>query len=793
MALRQTAVRASIVLAISVGVWLSIAGASPGRPAQDSTARKPAPPRVIQVAGGETVLSYDDYEGLLEVKAVGDRGGVHQAFFRFNGFYVRPILTLSKALQGQFGTLGGKTPGVDKYLDIYEIAPKSITASIHSAADRWCVADSSEIHESYSAVIAKAFVTPEPPPSETDPRDRFDIMSWMYKRTNDFERTGYEVSIRVHSRQAAGGAAFLQLHTHVMTSGQNTRAGRVPEARSGIGHMQFTTMDKPVKTSVDLGGFFWEPSHREIGKPFGIEDIGLVFDGSETVPTRFCAGGWTTKSDTSYHLTYHFRIAGKKKIEAVLEPTDGLEASWAPLPGQKRTFKLTMNEPGPEEIQAVRFTLLEASAHPGIATNAGNHILGVTCTDCGKRKTEVSGRSLTMSGYNGQIYSVNRAYFFYNDCPIDSLPDLFFRDQDNTGYEMGEGAVSEGLTYTMSPQIIKKTGLAKTETVTVIIKDGAASGRLQAEIMVGGLWYPAGAQGKTAAADGLSLMLPLDADHSGIHDDYESIYDVHNPDGDSESHRNGKFYGDGLTVFEEYRGVYVQGKHRRLSPLHKDLFVHDYSGEFTASLAEAARRYKNQGFDLWVIRQNEHLKDVINFKADHKAGDQYILVLMSTAQTPGLDMGGFGGVAFELGPPTSRANTIVIGGPPVLGTYSEWLAGTIAHEIGHNINCPHHGTGEAYRLLPGETKEYWVACLQGQHSGERDCFMTYNAARFFFNGRPVPSAGLDALVAQGKIVPYPDPWGTRQAFCSTDAGGGAAGNAASGAGDCLSHIKIKSY
>jgi len=371
---------------------------------------------------------------------------------------------------------------------------------------------------------------------------------------------------------------------------------------------------------------------------------------------------------------------------------------------------------------------------------------------------------------------------------------VFFRDADNPGYEMGDQAVSQGLTYTLGPQILKKTGIGQTETVAVMVKDGAASAKLQAEIMVGGLWYPATAAGKTASGDAKALLLPLDKDGNGIHDDFQTIWGVDNPAGDSESHTGGKHYGDGLTVFEEYRGVYIQSRHKRLSPLHKDLFVHDYSGLFTAALAAAGMKFQGHGIDVWALRQSEHRRDVVNWQAvPAKAGDQYQIVVMTLAQTPGLDLAGYGGIASDVGPPTETHNTVVMSSAPPAGTWSDWIAGSIAHEIGHNVNCPHHGTGEGYRALAGEAKEVFVACEHGQHSGDRDCVMTYNAAKYFFKGRPVPPSGLDALLARGELVPYPDPLGTRRAFCSTGKGTGAAGDAESGAGDCLGHIKIKSF
>jgi|GEM_PF-4150209 len=401
-----------LLLLASGAVGAALRSAAPPRSAPQAGApAKPSPPRVIEVVGGETVLAYDDYEGTFQVKAVGDRGSVHETSYRFNGFYVRPILTLSKAKQGQFGSINGTIPGLDKYIDIYEIAPKSVTAYIHSSGARWCTSSGgSEIHETYTGLINKAFVCPEPPAPTENPAERYNLAAWMYKRTNDFERTGYEVVLRVRSRQAVGEAAVLHLHTHAMTRGQDTRYGRTPQTREGIGHMQFTTQEQgEAQLSVSKGGFFWTTSPRVIGKPFGIEDISLAFDGSADYRTRDCGAGFTTASDTAYHLDYHFRIAGKIKLEASLEPVDGQEASWSPRPNDVRRYKLTLKDPGPESVQAVRFTLVDASAHPGIATNAGNHALGSAWPDCGGRKTVVSGRTMAVEGATGKPVSVSRA------------------------------------------------------------------------------------------------------------------------------------------------------------------------------------------------------------------------------------------------------------------------------------------------------------------------------------------------------------------------------------------------
>lgn len=747
------------------------------------------------------VFTYDDYEGYLEITARGNKGSIFRAFFKFTGFYVRPILTLSRAKQGQIGY----SP---QYQDVYEIAPKSTAVNVTISTASHCVNEISDYFQTFKAGLSKIVLTPAPPFTEHIGPE---IGRWMYTETKNLKRDDFEVAIRVHSRQPDGGKAYLSLFSRVMPHGEHYRAWITANpVVDRTGDIAFsTTGSDNSHEHVSLSKLDWHmPNFLVVEKPFSLEDISLSYNGSSHVATPCHSPYESTLSDTVYDLDYKFLIAAKKEIDAVLEPADVKEAAWEPKPGDIREYKLTLNDPGPEEVQAVRFTLLETSDHPGITTNAGNHVLPGNCLDCKTgKKDEKWPWETFFTNQNGQEYAVRREYTHYNSCPIDSLPDMFFRDIDNQGWEMGDQAISENLRYTVSQQISHdvQESQEKTYAVKVCIKDGAASAKLKAEVQIGGIWYEARAQGDTAAENGVELLLPLDKDADGLQDKWESRWGVSDPDRDADSHLGARYTGDGLTVFEEYRGIIYQGRHHRMSPVYKDIFVYDYSGYFASPLSDVFRTFSAQELSLWNLKMNEFKYDVINYpSSDHKKGDQYIIVIMGLMQNRGLGIDWAGGRAAHVGPPTRESNTIVIKDSRFSHESGIWswtesagdrtsTAGILAHEIGHLINLPHHGESEGYRKIPGHDDDQWIACLEGQHSGDRDCIMAYVRADYFIDLNWVPRTDLGRWLSGGQLVPYTDPDGKRLYFCTKSEGSGMCGDASQGRGNCLSQVKVKSY
>ena len=564
--------------------------------------------------------------------------------------------------------------------------------------------------------------------------------------------------------------------------------GRAPHNQGGI-WLEFSAPPQKVDNEIDLDNLFLDGKLEQ-----------RSFNGEE-----------------SFKVTLNYHIGLKKEIDVTLEPEDSSEFTWLPSPGEKRGYTLTLNEPGPQEIEKIRFILHSTSSHPGIATNAGNHLRLDECPDCTIRKTIVKKPWQTFLGLNsnGEPQSLYRLYSQYNDCPIDSLEDIFFTDIDNPEFDPGEDAISEKLKYTITQEITSRKEITQNSYQAVItVMDSAATTRLSAEILWGGVWYEAKAIGKTANSDGTRLLIPLDRNHNQIADSWEEGKGVDNPDDDNDNIPAGDHQGDGLTNFEEYRGIYSEGVLTRLWPDYKDLFVYDDSTRFRASLREVQSRYEKQNLTLWILEEDEFRDDLINFnEVEHRNGDQYIIVIMDHHMVPQVAMAAASGLAVHAGPPTRTANTIIIdssrpdlswvgedpnktslttllGAEDAAGYYTSHYAQTLGHEIGHLQSLPHHGEGEGYRTVKGE--KGWVACIGGEHSGALDCFMKYNNATWFVNLDFVPRTALGDLLAGEKLIPYPDPRGAENYFCQSKTGNGCCRDAQEG-GACLKLLNGRSF
>jgi hypothetical protein len=183
---------------------------------------------------------------------------------------------------------------------------------------------------------------------------------------------------------------------------------------------------------------------------------------------------------------------------------------------------------------------------------------------------------------------------------------------------------------------------------------------------------------------------------------------------------------------------------------------------------------------------------------------------MAAHSVPQVDMTDAAGLASRVGPPTREANTVIIDTThadyvtrdPADTTLEDLLSGdtgtteldhfamVISHELGHDMNLPHHGEGERYAEADG--RRGWVACIGGEHSGERDCIMRYNNATWFIDMDWVPQTTLGRWLSSGELVEYPDPMGNRTFFCNTTAGSDCCGDAVEG-GNCLDHLDVRSY
>ncbi len=157
--------------------------------------------------------------------------------------------------------------------------------------------------------------------------------------------------------------------------------------------------------------------------------------------------------------------------------------------------------------------------------------------------------------------------------------------------------------------------------------------------------------------------------------------------------------GDGLTVFEEYRGFYVGGSHTRLNPEVKDLFIRSEINEIDG-VGETGNAY---GFGLSVhsIKADECFIDtenpsdpVVNFCM----GGSLTAVWVAEPATEDERAKISGGTLAYLKSGTRRC---VIGIDAVNASVAFSLSSAIGHEVGHAIGLKHHWPRTAKRAVPG--------------------------------------------------------------------------------------------
>ena len=168
---------------------------------------------------------------------------------------------------------------------------------------------------------------------------------------------------------------------------------------------------------------------------------------------------------------------------------------------------------------------------------------------------------------------------------------------------------------------IETTAKSSSATVRVRSLDHGAWGRLGAEVNVDGVWYG------VATANGKGYVtLPLDDNEDRVSDFWADTYRVNGLgadwDGDAEPD-GGADVGDGLTVYEEYRGFATGGVVRSTDPRRRTLFVHAPNG-----LASYVAAPIDHGLQLLFIDETEFVDTntrVVNVNHDGYAhrGDQH--------------------------------------------------------------------------------------------------------------------------------------------------------------------------
>jgi hypothetical protein len=720
---------------------------------------------------------YDDYVGYFRLEAKGNKGSFVRVHLYFTGFFMRIVPTLSYT-QRYRTPYDVKAPDYDQFF----IIPRNVSATVTVGVEEKKKCKKSISYRRFDGSLSREYQFPPPPNLKS--RDG-SIPRWMYAWSRKYKRK-FEFTLLVKSRAAVGGPIQLFPSFYV----------RVPGSGPPNSYTIVFRATKPRYYTLDIDHFgtYWKLAGPVSLPQFSLEDISMKCSGSATYYPRTLCG--EILSDTVYHVSYQLVIAAKKKVKAVLRSADENAETWLPTPGDVRTYRLTLEDPGHEEVSAVRFILEDTSSHPGIATNAGNHVRFDQCPDCtlGK-KVERTSCTEVFSGA-----TLQRSYAHYNACPLDSLPDVFFSSRENPGFDLSEDGINQNLQYTISQKAYLEPVDQDEITIKVTVMDGAASSRLRAEVMVGGLWFPAQAEGPDAESDGLRLMIPVDRDNNGLADRWEDIFKTYDPGEDAESSPGASHPGDGLTAFEEYRGIYSRGRFAWPSPKEKDVFVHDYSGQYGDELNEVASFFQRYNLTLWQLNGDEFRNEIVNYQeSKYKKGDQYAIVVMALSQCPGVDLSKWtSGRAAHVGPPTRDHHTALmrdfVGGDFPLAQFVSYHTseGTLAHELGHLMNLPHHGDKDRMMKVDSSGEEAWVACRGGQHSGRKDCIMRYNCARYFLDMDFIPQSAITRFVlgVRDKLQPFSD-YGQENMFCKDAQGDSVCGPATCGA--CLERINVKSY
>ena len=497
---------------------------------------------------------------------------------------------------------------------------------------------------------------------------------------------------------------------------------------------------------------------------------------------------WT--ADLSWSFAYN-----QSTVEAVIKPS-GDYKKWVPSAGAKQgkagntiAFKVELRDKKtggkPKNVTATfQFKLLETSKEPG------------SCMNSPWKDTE---------------------------------PDLKILKQDNSGLaevdEDGQGARSKDK-LTECP-------------VTIACFDGGAHARLQ---VVADLSEGPPVMARLEGGELRDVALPCDSDGNHIADAWENDKKVAGrpPGEDQDDHPPGdRRNGDGLTVWEEYRGFLEEGKHIRTDPHKKDFFLCDTIGGRTrqgierfAALSKLdvhARLTLDELDSSRVVNRNHgpdspHVVDQHGIRMDVWS-KRNVCGTVGGPGTPGSI------VAMVIDDKWADVKMVSEGGRSTM--YASYIP-NIAHELLHCCNVWHHGDkdcsvwwntetvggkkvvyeymqtnffghldkGDAVRVIDEEgapvlvpkPMKIYLGEKQGQHSGDVECVMRYSAAVAYV-GSQSPDIRVyfkngDREVIGQKICSSPDGTGVNAPDRKPEP---RYGNADAGRGACVDKICVSDY
>jgi len=330
----------------------------------------------------------------------------------------------------------------------------------------------------------------------------------------------------------------------------------------------------------------------------------------------------------------------------------------------------------------------------------------------------------------------------------DTEPDLFFDDGINAalGLTPAQKVGARWRVETTEPQ--------EKITLWVASRDFGAWGKLKAWVKMGDDWQPVAVEG--SQLDYITIPLDESGAENFIADAWERTEGLspgqdHRLDDDEEGPKN-QHRGDGLSLYEEYRGVFVKGDHFRTHPTHKDLFIHiqpgsgldGYGNYFLNAAGTAVHELSESEFfssgHSQVINRNSSPDK--RWKQGHQQRGKYVMV------HPDLRGGEACGLAMEGGFQINLQDS------PACKTDDVFV-----HELMHSLWVKHHGwdlrpkfdgcstgwiegEGPEHHLDPGcsehpngQPTELLIAYWDSPFCGDQWCFMAYQSADGFTQSR----------------------------------------------------------
>jgi hypothetical protein len=293
---------------------------------------------------------------------------------------------------------------------------------------------------------------------------------------------------------------------------------------------------------------------------------------------------------------------------------------------------------------------------------------------------------------------------------------------------------------------------------------------------------------------------------------------------DRETSKDNSNGGDGLSAYEEYRGVISEGKYKKLDPQNKELGILATQQDFKL-FDEGISWFKNAS-DLKAIRFDFDKDEIapdgkLNSNAKTaRVFDQHAVYILNGGLGGGNDLGSTYSKSDKPDIPAQIISVVIdwaniqkryqkrvnAAKPAALKfTVQDYLSQTVAHELGHTVSIYHHGRDRSIddqivkklsdRIFDYDNNEINIRPYPIETIGEKDSTVESGDMSCMMNYYPFYHWGYQLVAGSGYIfsqVPYL-PLG--KSFCTSEKGTGINATAfyfgKAMKGNCMRMIKLK--